>query len=166
MSTSRACEYVDKSRGVIIIIMYYVITNTYYVTIITYVLNFSVRLKFPFVLIIYQDVIISVHGVFLFVGFTDRSLFCSSEDLIESYQNLASPFCTLSGNINFMYHGLICTIGIVVKATWYPCLPSLGKMKGMLTSQKLFQESSSHFLIHAESKRVNGWWPFKAIEVV
>lgn len=50
-------------------------------------------------LIIYQDVIMSVHGIFVLIGFMDRRLFCSSEDLTESYQNPASPFCTISGNV-------------------------------------------------------------------
>ena len=55
------------------------------------------RLEFPSVLIIYQDIIMSIHGIFTLIGFGDRSLLCSSEDLVESYNNPPSPFCTASG---------------------------------------------------------------------
>ena len=55
------------------------------------------RLKFPIVLVIYQDVFISVHGVNVLIGFVDRRLFCSSDDLIETFDSPASPYCTFSG---------------------------------------------------------------------
>ena len=55
------------------------------------------RLEFPSVLILYQDVIMSIHGVMVLIGFMDRRLFCSSsDDLLESYDS-PSAFCTASG---------------------------------------------------------------------
>ena len=48
-------------------------------------------------LILYQDIIMSIHGVMVLIGFMDRRLFCnSSDDLIESYDS-SSTFCTISG---------------------------------------------------------------------
>jgi hypothetical protein len=55
------------------------------------------RLEFPSVLILYQDIIVSIHGINVLIGFIDRRLFCTSEDLVETYLSPASPFCTLSG---------------------------------------------------------------------
>ena len=55
------------------------------------------RLTFPSVLILYQDIIVSLHGVNLLIGFADRRLYCTSEDLIVSYSSPASPYCTISG---------------------------------------------------------------------
>ena len=55
------------------------------------------RLEFPSVLILYQDIIMSVHGVMVLIGFMDRRLFCtSSDDLLESYDS-PSAFSTASG---------------------------------------------------------------------
>ena len=48
-------------------------------------------------LVIYQDIIVSVHGLNIFIGFADRRLFCTSEDLVETYNSPASPYCTFSG---------------------------------------------------------------------
>ena len=59
-------------------------------------INFC-RLEFPFVLVLYQDIIISLHGVIVLTGFADRHLFCTSKDLIETLNSPASPFCTISG---------------------------------------------------------------------
>ena len=55
------------------------------------------RLKFPSILIIYQDVTVSIYGTVVIIGFADRQLFCTSDDLIESYSSKASPFCTFTG---------------------------------------------------------------------
>ena len=56
------------------------------------------RLKFPSVLVLYQDIIVCVHGINVLIGFADRKLFCSSEDLAETlYSATASPYCTVSG---------------------------------------------------------------------
>ena len=55
------------------------------------------RLTFPSVLIIYQDVIVSIYGLVVIIGFADRQLFCSDDDVIGSYFSEASPFCTFSG---------------------------------------------------------------------
>ena len=55
------------------------------------------RLVFPSVLILYQDIVISVHGVNVLIGFIERRLFCTSDDLIETLDSSASPFCTISG---------------------------------------------------------------------
>ena len=48
-------------------------------------------------LILYQDIIVSLHGVYVLIGFADRRLYCTSEDLIESFDSTASPYCTISG---------------------------------------------------------------------
>ena len=58
------------------------------------------RLEFPSVLILYQDIIVSIHGVNVLIGFMDRRLFCTSEDLVETYMSSASPYCTLSGRFS------------------------------------------------------------------
>ena len=55
------------------------------------------RLEFPIVLVVYQDIFISVHGVNVLIGFVDRHLFCSSDDLLETFNSPASPYCTFSG---------------------------------------------------------------------
>ena len=52
---------------------------------------------FPPVLILYQDIIVSVNGVSILIGFADRRLYCTSEDLTMSYSSPASPYCTISG---------------------------------------------------------------------
>lgn len=52
---------------------------------------------FPSVLVLYQDILVSVHGVNIFVGFSDRQLFCTSDDLVEAYRSSPSPYCTISG---------------------------------------------------------------------
>ena len=62
------------------------------------------RLEFPSVLILYQDMIVSIHGINVLIGFIDRRLFCTSEDLVETYMSSASPFCTLSGRILLLVH--------------------------------------------------------------
>ena len=49
-------------------------------------------------LVLYQDIIVSLHGVSVLVGFADRHLFCTSEDLIETFNSSASPYCTFSGS--------------------------------------------------------------------
>ena len=56
------------------------------------------RLEFPIVLVIYQDIIISVHGVNILIGLADKRLFCTSDDLLETFNSPASPYCTFSGN--------------------------------------------------------------------
>lgn len=43
-------------------------------------------------LIIYQDVIVSIYGLVVIIGFTDRKLFCSSDDVIDSYFSEASSY--------------------------------------------------------------------------
>ena len=55
------------------------------------------RLTLPSVLILYQDIIVSLHGVNVLIGFADRRLYCTSEDLIESFDSTASPYCAISG---------------------------------------------------------------------
>ena len=55
------------------------------------------RLTFPSVLVLYQNVIVSIHGVNVLIGFANRRLFCTSDDLVESINSGASPYCTLSG---------------------------------------------------------------------
>ena len=64
----------------------------------TLLILFNNRLKFPSILIIYQDVIVSIYGLVVIIGFADRQLFCSSDDVIESYFSEASSFCTFSSN--------------------------------------------------------------------
>ena len=49
-------------------------------------------------LIIYQDVSVSVHGVCVLIGLADRRLFCTSDDLVETFYSPASTFCTISGD--------------------------------------------------------------------
>ena len=56
------------------------------------------RLKLPSVLILYQDITVSVFGALILIGFMDRRLFCVSENLIKSYTS-SSHFCTFSGKI-------------------------------------------------------------------
>ena len=71
------------------------------------------RLKFPSILIIYQDVIISICGTVVIIGFADRQLFCTSDDLIESYSSKASPFCTFTGiNLRLLVY-IILLVNIV-----------------------------------------------------
>ena len=55
------------------------------------------RLTFPSVLILYQDIVVSLHGVNLFIGYADRRLYCPDEDLVVSYEAPATPYCTISG---------------------------------------------------------------------
>ena len=55
------------------------------------------RLTFPSVLILYQDIVVSLHGVNLFIGYADRRLYCPDEDLIVAYEAPATPYCTISG---------------------------------------------------------------------
>ena len=62
-----------------------------------FVFHYSHRLEFPSVLILYQDIIVSIHGINVLTGFFDRRLFCTSEDLVETYKSPASPYCTVSG---------------------------------------------------------------------
>ena len=63
----------------------------------SYMLHHSYRLEFPSVLILYQDIIVSIHGINVLTGFVDRRLFCTSEDLVETFTSPASPYCTVSG---------------------------------------------------------------------
>ena len=58
---------------------------------------YTCRREFPFVLVLYQDIIVSLHGVSVLIGFADRSLFCTTEDLIENFNSPPSPYCTFSG---------------------------------------------------------------------
>ena len=60
---------------------------------------YSHRLEFPSVLVLYQDIIVSIHGINILTGFVDRQLFCTSEDLVETYKSTASPYCTVSGRL-------------------------------------------------------------------
>ena len=62
------------------------------------------RLEFPIVLVIYQDVIISVHRVNILIGLADKRLFCTSDDLLETFNSPASPYCTFSGNSMTLYY--------------------------------------------------------------
>ena len=55
------------------------------------------RLEFPFVLVLYQDIFLTLHGITTLIGFIDRRLFCTSDDLLETFNSSASPFCTFSG---------------------------------------------------------------------
>lgn len=61
--------------------------------------RFRRMLEFPSVLILYQDIIMSVHGVSVLIGLTKRRLLCTSEDLLESYES-PSAYCTISGIIS------------------------------------------------------------------
>ena len=62
------------------------------------------RLTFPSVLVLYQDIIVSIHGVNVLIGFTSRQLFCTSDDLVETYNSKAGPYCTISGTISMKLH--------------------------------------------------------------
>ena len=47
-------------------------------------------------MVIYQDVIVSVFSLQALIGFMDRDLFCSSNDLLQTFQH-STPFCKLTG---------------------------------------------------------------------
>ena len=53
-------------------------------------------------LVLYQDIIVSIHGINVLTGFVDRRLFCTSEDLVETYMSPASPYCTVLGESTYM----------------------------------------------------------------
>ena len=55
------------------------------------------RLVFPSILILYQDILVSVHGVNILIGYMDRRLFCPGDNLVEAYESPASPYCIISG---------------------------------------------------------------------
>ena len=57
------------------------------------------RLKFPSVIVIYQNAAVSTHGVVILVGLMDRSLFCTSSDLTKALMETVSPLCAISGNM-------------------------------------------------------------------
>ena len=61
------------------------------------VLHLYFRLEFPIVLVVYQDMFISVHAINVLIRFVDRRQFCSSDDLLETFNSPASPYCTYSG---------------------------------------------------------------------
>jgi len=54
------------------------------------------RFKFPSVFVVFQTINVSVFIVFVLIAFTNRELFCSSDDLVESIDN-PTPFCTIIG---------------------------------------------------------------------
>ncbi len=69
------------------------------------------RLKFPTSLVLYQTFSVLVLGVIILVGYVDRkSLFCSSRDLLDSFNN-PTTFCTISGNNYYTVTKYIATIG-------------------------------------------------------
>ena len=66
---------------------------------------------FPSVLILYQDIIVSLHGINVLIGFADRRLYCPDEDLIVSYESPATPYCTISGILhNNIVHYALCLL--------------------------------------------------------
>ena len=52
---------------------------------------------------LYQDVIVSIHGVNVLIGFINRNLFCTSNDLVETLKSNASPYCTISGVLQYTH---------------------------------------------------------------
>ena len=46
---------------------------------------------------IYQNAAVSVYGTVVLVGLVDRSLFCTSPDLITSFNQRVTPLCAISG---------------------------------------------------------------------
>ena len=47
-------------------------------------------------LVVYQDILISVHAINVLIGFADRRLFCRSDDLLETFNSSGSHYCTFS----------------------------------------------------------------------
>ena len=60
------------------------------------------RLKFPSVMVIYQNAAVSTYGMVILIGLMDRSLFCTSSDLIKALTEPVSPLCAISGTIVIM----------------------------------------------------------------
>lgn len=48
-------------------------------------------------MVIYQNAAVSAYGMVILIGLMDRSLFCTSPDLIKALTEPVSPLCAISG---------------------------------------------------------------------
>ena len=48
-------------------------------------------------MVIYQNAAVSTYGMVILIGLMDRSLFCTSPDLIKALSEPVSPLCAISG---------------------------------------------------------------------
>ena len=68
-------------------------------------------------LVIYQDVVVGVYGVNIWlIRLADKCLFCSSNDLPETFNSLASPYCTFQVIVctNKFYEGQLTPLVVFV----------------------------------------------------